>query len=191
MGRSSESSSNTLRLFLAVFPSREQIRSIEALVQKLQGQETSFHPGKLRWVVPSKWHVTLRFLGDVPSEQLSSLKSELEGSVSGVKSFPFRLGGLSGFPRSRTARVLVVKVEEGLDEIRLLARRLEKSLSSLGFRREKRPFSPHLTLARVRRGMIQIPELDFLSPACLLSAIHLVQSCPSNGYKTLLKLNLE
>jgi len=102
------------------------------------------------WVRPENLHLTLKFLGQVEQTRLLAI-AEVIGSVA-RSSVPFRLvlGGLGAFPSPRAARVIWVGVPEGAGSLAGLQARLEAELEPLGFAREERAFTAHLTLGRVR-----------------------------------------
>lgn len=129
------------RLFLGV-PVAEDVRG--ALREHLRGVEL---PG--RAVPPGNWHLTLRFLGDTPPEALARLREALEAEEMGSRA-AVTFGGLGAFPRPARASVLWLGVEEGADALRALAERAEAAARRAGWAAETRPFTPHLTLARIQ-----------------------------------------
>ncbi len=103
------------------------------------------------WVSASNLHMTLKFLGEMPEEQVGPLGECASVVCNTCAPFSIRLGGLGGFPGLSRPRVLFYRVEEGAEPLVELARRLDETLSSrLGINREKRPFHPHATVARVK-----------------------------------------
>ena len=138
--------SELLRLFVAVeLP--EQVR--EALVA-LQADLRRRGLGSLRWVRPEGIHLTLKFLGETPSDRLPAIRQALAESVKGVPAHRLWLGSLGTFGNRRGPQVLWVDLEGDLEPLRLLQRQVEQALEMAGFPRERREFAPHLTLARVR-----------------------------------------
>lgn len=104
-------------------------------------------PGKP--VPPANWHLTLRFLGQTSAEQHRRLADALRGAALGP-AFELAFGGLGAFPRPARATVLWVGVREGADAVKALAARMEAAARAAGFAPEEKPFSPHLTLSRLR-----------------------------------------
>ena len=102
------------------------------------------------WVKPENLHLTLKFLGPVEETRLEAIAEAVASAARGCGSFRFVLGGLGAFPQPRVARVVWVGVPEGADSLAGLQARLEAELEPLGFPREERPFTAHLTLGRVR-----------------------------------------
>jgi 2'-5' RNA ligase len=129
----------TDRLFLGVPLTDDARRAIAVSLPKVL-------PGKP--VVPENWHFTLRFLGATKMELRDSLVAELSTTVLGP-SFTIRLAALGAFPNPRRARILWLGVENGTERFRALAKVVEEVASGLGFKREERAFTPHLTLSRI------------------------------------------
>jgi 2'-5' RNA ligase len=109
----------------------------------------------VRWVRPEGIHLTLKFLGDVPSSRITSITQAVETACRGCDPFTFALVGLGCFPHPRRPRVLWVGVHEPTGTLARLQKNLEKELAGLGFKPEGRPFQPHLTLGRVQRKASQ------------------------------------
>jgi len=103
----------------------------------------------VRWVRPEGIHLTLKFLGAVPAQRVSDICAALAPTVEGIRPLGLSLGGLGTFGGRRGARVVWVGIEGDIERVSELQRRVEAALARLGFRPEDRPFSPHLTLARV------------------------------------------
>jgi 2'-5' RNA ligase len=136
----------------------------------------------IRWVRTEGMHLTLKFLGEIPKEQLQSVTAALEAALSGQPSFRFRLSGMGGFPNLRRPRVLWIGVPEGHEPLRKLAGVVEKALVPCGFPPEKRRFSPHLTIGRVKSpGGIQavldrLPDIDYTSDPITAGAVKVMRS---------------
>jgi len=103
------------------------------------------------WIPPGNAHITLKFLGDVPESELGGVSAAVKDAVTGYKQFAVQLGGFGAFPNFRRPRVFWVGIVDGTDVLRGLARSIDKRLRPLGFEREKRKFSAHITLGRIRR----------------------------------------
>ncbi len=104
-----------------------------------------------KWIDPGNYHLTLRFLGDTEERLLSPL--ERAGKIIAKKISPFvmRLGSFGGFPDLRRPRVIFYGIEKGEKELSQLASLIDREIEYLGFEGEKRPFSAHLTLARIKK----------------------------------------
>lgn len=104
----------------------------------------------VKWVDPESMHLTLKFLGDVPPEKVEEVAGALKKAFEGRTTFGFTLSGVGAFPSPSDPRVVWVGVGAGREELTDLAGRTEEALAALGFPRERRAFSPHLTLGRCR-----------------------------------------
>ena len=133
-----------MRLFIAVnIPKKEReriFRSTRTL------HERDF---PVRWVPPDLFHVTLKFLGEVRPEAVSSIEKVLDGVAKTTDLFPIEIGGFGAFPTIRRPQVLWMGVEPS-PALRGLKQDLEWALTEHGFERETRAFHPHFTLGRAR-----------------------------------------
>lgn len=102
------------------------------------------------WVRPENLHLTLKFLGQVEEERIGAIRDAIAAAAAG--SGPVRLvfQGLGAFPNPRAARVVWIGLSHGAEVLAALQAGIEAALESLGFGREARPFTAHLTLGRVR-----------------------------------------
>ena len=105
----------------------------------------------LRWVAPQNMHLTLKFLGDVSARNLRLLENMLASEAAKHCAFEFGVGTLGAFPSERHPRVLWVGVS-GPEILFHLHEGIENAMARLGYPRERRPYQPHLTLARVARN---------------------------------------
>lgn len=105
---------------------------------------------RLRWTHPGNWHLTLRFLGNVPAPRIP----ELATALAQVAFAPFTLavGRAGAFPARGAPRVVWLGLARGAKECASLAASVDAVLAPLGFAPESRPFAPHLTLARVHEA---------------------------------------
>lgn len=94
-------------------------------------------------------HVTLKFLGDIEEGSVDEIVGLLRRSVSGFTPFEVKAAGAGAFPNLRNPRVFWVGLEDG-GFLSRIAGSVDESLSTLGFPRENRPFTPHVTIARVK-----------------------------------------
>jgi 2'-5' RNA ligase len=103
-----------------------------------------------RWVKPQAMHLTLRFIGaEVPAEKVDPIREALAGIE--AQAFDVTLGGVGRFPPSRkkAPRVLWVGIQAA-PALLTLHDAVERALEPVGFKPEKRPFNPHITLARLK-----------------------------------------
>lgn len=149
-----------MRVFVAVFPPPEVQ---EALIESARTLPTD----AFRLTAPERVHLTLKFLGEVPREDLLRVTSALERMDRGAEPFDATTSGFGAFPSTRRARILWAGIGEGTEGFRALSRAVEDLLEPEGFAREDKPFIPHLTLGRARRpvnfdpGEAGLPKLGF------------------------------
>ena len=139
---------SVIRAFIAVDLPPEIIKRLEQISALLK---QSLGDVSVRWVPTENIHLTLKFLGDVSLTNLEMLKEVLLTEVSVHRSFEVSVGGLGAFPTTRHPRVIWIGVEAPAD-LASLQRGIETAMARLGYAREDRPFSPHLTLGRVPRN---------------------------------------
>lgn len=106
--------------------------------------------GGIRWVRPDSLHVTLRFLGDIEPATATGLAAGVGARPPRVPPFLLEVRGAGWFPRRGAPRVIWVGIGRGASELESLSGHLEETIRDFGVRGEDRPFSPHLTLGRVR-----------------------------------------
>jgi 2'-5' RNA ligase len=129
-----------MRIFVAL-DIEESIR--ERIARFLDGVR-AFAPDA-RWVRPESLHVTLKFVGEKPNEEVERVKQALASVRAKPVSMTF--GGYGFFPTAKSARVFWLGLEAG-PELADLASTVDQSTAAAGVPTEERPFSPHLTLAR-------------------------------------------
>ena len=106
----------------------------------------------LRWVTPEAMHITLKFLGEVEDALVGEIAPALEKPLGDVPVFEMSLQGLGRFPPRGAPRILWAGISHGAAELICLSKIVETAMEPIGFDREKRQFSPHVTLSRVRRN---------------------------------------
>jgi 2'-5' RNA ligase len=110
-----------------------------------------------RWIKTDNMHLTLKFLGEVDEKVVPDLKAVAMDAAQRVKPFRVVYGAFGGFPSLSRPRVIFFEAKEGTKELAEIARFLETGVEPLGIPREHRPFTAHLTLARIKeplpRGM--------------------------------------
>ena len=107
-------------------------------------------PAQLKMVEPKNVHLTLKFLGNTEEEIVPDLEAVMRRSVEGVSSFEVNLHGVGVFPNENYITVIWVGMEKE-QELASIAGKLDELLQPLGHKKERRPFSPHITVARVKR----------------------------------------
>jgi len=135
-----------MRLFFCVpLPREAKDRAAEALsVARASAAELS-------WTKPEQMHLTLAFLGEQPPEALERMYAAAQPCTA-LQPFEAALAGAGAFQNPRRAHVLWLGITDGASQLVELAARLCSGLREAGFELETRPFRPHLTVARVKRG---------------------------------------
>jgi len=135
-----------IRAFIAI----ELPGQIKVALSQLQGSLRTSKNASVKWVNPEGIHLTLKFLGNVDEAEIPELTKALSEAVRGVAPFSLQLGDPGAFPGNQAPRVVWVGVEGDMEPLRTLHNNIDRVLTPLGFPPEKRAFSPHLTLGRVR-----------------------------------------
>ena len=146
----------TIRSFIAL----ELTGEIQDELAQIQ-DELKKSGADVKWVNPSGIHLTLKFLGNVNLESLKKIKQIINQLAKEHRRFELEISQLGAFPKIEYPRIIWVGIGQGKEDAAALAKALEQDLANLGFLPEKRVFSPHLTLGRVRspRNRAQLKEL--------------------------------
>lgn len=134
-----------MRVFIAIELS-ESIRSMVVQIQgRLRGTED-----RIKWVDPSLIHLTLKFLGEIEKERLGAVTEATQKIAQKFSLFLIKVKRVGAFPTLSSPRVIWLGVDRGSTTLKKLASELENDLAKSGFSKEKRKWSPHLTLGRVK-----------------------------------------
>ncbi len=137
----------------------EQVRSFIAIelpdelklgLTQLEAQLKMSKQPWVKWVDPYSIHLTLKFLGSIAVDRISEITRAMEEAIQGIPPFSLEVKGLGVFPNLRRVQVVWVGISGEIDKLSQLQQHLESNLARLGFAPETRPFTPHLTLARLR-----------------------------------------
>lgn len=134
-----------LRAFIAIEIPGEIKRTIAAKLVDLQKSTGR----AVRWVAPENLHLTLKFLGEISPASVELLCQALQTECGQHAPFEITVSGLGGFPNLHRPRSLWFGLEAPL-KLHHLQYKLETATARLGYATEDKPFSPHLTLGRVR-----------------------------------------
>jgi RNA 2',3'-cyclic 3'-phosphodiesterase len=166
-----------IRSFIAIdLPSdlRESIAAVTTRLTRLRLDG--------RFSKPEAIHLTLKFLGNIEEKRIPDIQGVIERSAAGIAPFSLAVRFFGVFPHLKNPRVLWLGVEQS-ESLNLLQKRLEGSLAELGFEAETRPFSPHLTLIRLRSARNSAELVRFLKQegkrevgTLPVDAIHIFQS---------------
>lgn len=138
-----------LRGFIAIELSSALRGQLAAVIARLT-QTTP--PRSVNWDRPEKIHLTLKFLGEIPVADLSRIQDALTTAARAVAPFSFAVTGLGCFPNLKQPRVVWAGLAASdAPHVIELQKSVEAELARLGYPRDNRPFSPHVTMGRVRR----------------------------------------
>ncbi len=144
-----------LRTFIGIFPPPEIQKTIAAIQSAFKG-DSSF----VRWESQNKFHITVKFLGDVDEKQLGQLQALLDAAAETIPPFEITLLSVGCFPSVHSPKIVWIgsPSDENIDLVRCFGA-VEEACAEVGFKKDEREFHPHITLGRVkglrpRRGKI-------------------------------------
>lgn len=171
-----------LRAFIALELPGGLQKSISLVIERLQATAGK---SAVRWVPAANIHLTLKFLGEVAPSGVALIEEALKAEAGLHCGFKIEVGGLDAFPNSKRPRVVWLGVDAPPD-LASLQRAIDSATSRLGYDSETRPFSPHLTLGRVRENAspahiasltAALKEVKFNSPGeVFVETVHLFKS---------------
>lgn len=149
--------SRKLRTFIAVELSPLVCQRAARLIEQLGASGAP-----MRWVDARRLHLTLKFLGDVDELEIAHVCRAASDSAAAHEAFTLDVAGAGAFPRPEQPRIVWLGVRHGAPRLAALHETLEERLASLGYPREARRFSPHVTLGRAKGQGRQSQELAAL-----------------------------
>lgn len=136
---------NPLRSFIAI----ELNEKFHSTIAELEQYLKTFN-ADVKWVKPQNAHLTLKFLGDVPAKNIDVVKDFLSTSLKNISPFSIELTTLGAFVRRGIPQVIWIGLGGDIERIKRIVEILEEGLGQQGFKKERREFSAHITLGRVR-----------------------------------------
>ena len=134
-----------LRTFIAV----DLPPGVQEALGKLEN-ELQEARAPITWVNPERLHLTLKFLGDVAPERLSEIQNSLVQVARKISPLRLEPAGCGAFPTLKQMRVIWVGLKAEGAGLTSLQQAVEEAMVQVGFKKEERPFKPHLTLGRVK-----------------------------------------
>lgn len=127
------------------------IKLPDEIKELLKSVQTTLDRGfrGVSWTRPESIHLTLKFLGEIDDRKVGEATAALEGAAKGIGPFSLELEGVGSFPNARNPRVVWAGIKTS-PELIVLQQAIEKNLQAIGFEAEERPFTPHLTLCRIK-----------------------------------------
>lgn len=143
-----------MRSFIAIELPDEVKSSLSGLQDELKESRAD-----IRWVKPDNIHLTLKFLGNIDGNNIGNIVQQIEGACAKYPFFELEISGIGVFPNIGSPRVLWVGIQH-TDAFTGLHSEIENGLASIGYDREGRRFSPHLTLGRFKsfKGKADLSE---------------------------------
>jgi 2'-5' RNA ligase len=136
------------RIFIAV-DVPEEARGVVA--EYIADLRSSFSEVRVGWERAEKLHFTLKFLGHVEEANVPKVQDAIAGMIHRYQPFTAELSGTGLFPNTREPRILWLGIGVCREEMIQLGKEIESAVERLGFAKEPRPFSPHLTIGRIRQ----------------------------------------
>ncbi len=138
----------TIRTFFAIELPTHTLEQIEKESYDLKNSI----PRKIKWVAISSLHITIKFIGDFNQEHQSSIQKDLRSHLTGLGEIKLSFGKMGVFPNKKNPKVAWLGLNDPGQLIEL-ARTVNLVSSNYGYPQEKRSFSPHLTIGRVRNNV--------------------------------------
>lgn len=170
---------NRTRTFVAL-PVSAAVKQLAAHWMQRLGQVAD----SVKWVAAENLHLTLKFLGEVPTVELAEICQRVTSAVAALQPLEIECDHVGAFPNSSRPRTLWLGIGAGSQQVSQLQESVERGLNQLGFRQEQRQYHPHITLGRLRSSPASSPELtsllepaDFGTPVtCLVEQVVVVAS---------------
>ena len=155
---------DTVRVFVSVGLSSDARDQLVEAVTRIRAEV----PEGIQWSSPYGMHLTLKFLGNIPSSHVSPLLACVEELARANPAFVLNLAGLGIFPNRRKPRVLWGGIGGNLNALSSLQQVAEEAINALGYPPEQRPFRPHITLGRPRRS---VPDAQLVRIGAVVSGL--------------------
>lgn len=138
-----------IRSFIAIPVASGVASRAQELIRRLRTCNAA-----VNWVAPHNLHLTLKFLGETPINETPEICAAVTRAAADAPPFDLAFRGLSAFPSPEKPRTIWLGISDGMDELAELAQRVDDELNLLGYPREARRFTPHLTIGRVRETIL-------------------------------------
>ncbi|HEY60986.1 MAG TPA: RNA 2',3'-cyclic phosphodiesterase [Anaerolineae bacterium] len=137
---------DTIRSFFAIDLSLDLINEFKMIIHEIDNNS----PPIIKWVDRKNQHLTLKFIGNLKSVDIEPIRDLLNKEIANISKFSITIARLGVFPSTSRPRVIWIGIEESLDLLKVYLG-IEYAITAMGYPKEKRHFSPHITLGRVRR----------------------------------------
>jgi len=136
-----------MRLFIAINISEENREKIFRIQSGLKKSSAD-----IKWVRKENLHFTLKFLGETEESVLTVLKEKINSAIADIKPFDISFSNCGFFPSEISPRIFWIGIDNGSNYLCDIAGKIDMALEKIGFPKETRPFSAHLTIGRFRSG---------------------------------------
>jgi 2'-5' RNA ligase len=169
-----------IRTFIAIELPEEVKKKLSELEEQLKSARLS-----AKWVAPTSIHLTLKFLGNITVDSVPGVTRAMEEAALNVAPFQLEVSGIGVFPNPRRVQVVWAGVNGDIDRLLELQKRIDSGLEVLGFVPESRPFTAHLTVARIREEASSLEReaagrlvtgIQFIAPEFGVDSISLMKS---------------
>lgn len=162
-----------IRTFIAIELNANVQNAISAILDDLRKTGAD-----VKWVKPKDIHLTLKFLGDTPTDKIEPIEKILKECCRMRSPFALTLTHLGAFPSIESPKIIWLGAAAGKKEIKEFSLSIEEKLLELSFEKEKREFEPHLTLGRMRSmqnrfALVKAIKAHQLNPAISLEVDHI------------------
>lgn len=166
-----------MRLFVAVDLEDDARREVGDVIARMRSSIGTNRPARVSWIAPDQLHLTLHFLGSVEPAATARIVEAVTEPID-RPSFRVTFQGLGTFPPHGRPNVIWLGVGQGRGSLIDLHALVGARLQAVGVQLETRPFSPHLTLARVKQMSGQVPnrEGNWALPPSLVDRVTLYES---------------
>ena len=138
---------DTIRTFIAIEISQEVRVEVVKHINHLRREAPNV---RASWSREDNLHLTLKFLGNAPVSQISTVSQAAAAAAAATEPFELTVGGCGWFPPHGKPKVMWIGIEDPDARLRQLHDALQERCAEAGFDRDGRPFHPHLTIARLR-----------------------------------------
>jgi len=146
-----------VRLFLAIEIPVEVRTTIAQAQSRLKSLKLD-----ASWVKPENIHLTLKFLGETDPQTVLEIVTSLSQTAKALSPFSLSLGEVGAFPNLNNPRVLFFGLNGSAEALTTLQNQVETGMAALGFQRDTRSFSPHLTFGRIKSSRGKSPLVEAL-----------------------------
>ena len=148
-------SNRLLRTFLSV-----PVPSTVVKLQKELKTVVNNHGAKVNWVRSDNIHVTLKFIGDMPEDDVDQIGNKIKDIIGSTQSMKFNIFGTGCFPKKERPRILWLGINGDLLPLQTLVTKINAELELLGYPKEEKIYIPHLTLARIKYPQKHTPDIS-------------------------------